>query len=327
MGLRQKVLNAVNSLLRKCSLDVASCWGRKHEISTFSDAIVTGRIAAENAFAGYLANECRDRLREEISNSLRVFEGLSATCPTEFLAGLAAKYASQSDLLIDHFMSFYARNYDKGMSQWSQDIFVMFVLQEKQRGRYLEIGGANGVTHSNTLSLRDKAGWRGVLVEPHPLQFSALKRFRGYSDEVYSFAVTVGGQESTRLLIDMGQLSALDGLGGADEHAAARGRSGKRYRVKTVYLKSFLEKIGDVDYFSLDVEGAELELVRCMIHQTSFRPLVMTIEHNFRDDRGLVKELMASAGYVDCFPSMPWLTRGDHWFVLNNCLQSLHAIR
>jgi FkbM family methyltransferase len=200
----------------------------------------------------------------------------------------------------------------------------MFITHQKVHGRYLEVGGANGVTHSNTISLRDNNSWSGILVEPHPLQFSDLKRFRGHSDSLHSVALTPQSAESHQLLIDMGQLSALQDLAPNDEHAATRSKAGRLHRVRTEPLDAFLRQAGKIDYFSLDVEGAELELVKCMVQKTEFRPPVMTIEHNFRDDRDIVKELMESAGYVECFSSMPWLTRGDAWFVLQDVLKTFH---
>ena len=68
----------------------------------------------------------------------------------------------------------YAAHHMKSKSQWSQDIWVMYSLEIQQMS-YLEIGGADGYTHSNTLSLEMYLGWSGTLVEPERHQFNILK--------------------------------------------------------------------------------------------------------------------------------------------------------
>jgi len=40
---------------------------------------------------------------------------------------------------------------------------------------YIEIGGLDGVTASNTKTLEDELGWTGILVEPHPLSYKKLE--------------------------------------------------------------------------------------------------------------------------------------------------------
>ena len=79
------------------------------------------------------------------------------------------------DYELANFMRFYAAHHMKSKSQWSQDIWVMYESRNSTNKSYLEIGGADGYTHSNTLSLEMYLGWSGTLVEPERHQFNILK--------------------------------------------------------------------------------------------------------------------------------------------------------
>jgi hypothetical protein len=45
-------------------------------------------------------------------------------------------------------------------------------------GTYVELGALDGYKFTNTLSLHDRSGWRGVLIEPNPLTFADLAKKR-----------------------------------------------------------------------------------------------------------------------------------------------------
>jgi hypothetical protein len=45
-------------------------------------------------------------------------------------------------------------------------------------GTYVELGALDGYKFTNTLSLHERSGWRGVLIEPNPLTFADLAKKR-----------------------------------------------------------------------------------------------------------------------------------------------------
>jgi hypothetical protein len=156
MAIRQTMLDALNHLLHPLSLDLASLWGRDHQIRVMREAAISGQAAATSAFAGYLktVEESSPELRAKFT-STDFLESLLEREPVKWLAETILMLPSAPDSLLDRFFRYYANNYEKGISQWSQDIFAMFAFHKNRGGRYLEVGGANGITHSNTLSLRD----------------------------------------------------------------------------------------------------------------------------------------------------------------------------
>ena len=51
-------------------------------------------------------------------------------------------------------------------SQIGQDLFVLYMLNWKRGGYFVEFGATNGVDLSNTYSLEKDFGWTGILAEP-----------------------------------------------------------------------------------------------------------------------------------------------------------------
>ena len=72
------------------------------------------------------------------------------------------------------------------------------------------------------------------------------------------------------------------------------------------------------DYFSLDVEGAELTILKNIKWDAIKKPSILTIEHNFRkEDKRDILNILETHGYVELFASHHWLRRGDIWATLN----------
>ena len=80
--------------------------------------------------------------------------------------------------LDDDFLKFYSyllSNYTKSRSQIFQDLFVLYKLNEKKNGVFLEFGATDGVNLSNSLLLEKHYQWSGLLAEPSTKWHSSLK--------------------------------------------------------------------------------------------------------------------------------------------------------
>ena len=230
---------------------------------------------------------------------------------TDFIQQTANDNAGSETL---GFMRFYAQHHDISHSQWSQDIFVMHATGSKRGGRYLEIGGADGVTGSNTLALRDHLGWTGVLVEPDPDQFRELSHNRP-ADRLVNAAISPTGGGGDAVLRQIGQLSCLEQYKPDDFHKAERESAKKAITVQTVDLTDLLKTMGETDYFSLDVEGAEYDILSSLHWDEITPPTILTVEHNHRDDvKTRLRTLLGKHGYLERFAECQWLTQGDLWF-------------
>lgn len=258
------------------------------------------------------------RVKSNIQSNIQVTtKAIGASGAAEALSHFIANHKQlSSDAELISFMDFYCNNWSLSSSQWSQDIFVMFASNLKRGGLFLEIGGADGYTHSNTYSLEKELDWKGTLVEPDPRQYKHLVISRG-GNTLFNLAISPSGKEESFRLRLAGQLSALEGHEGKDMHLQTRLASRQSESVKGIGLTRLLKE-KHYDYFSLDVEGAELNILSSIDWSLVAKPRILTVEHNFRrEERNKIVSLLENQGYKEQFASHDWLRRGDVWAILD----------
>ena len=156
---------------------------------------------------------------------------------------------------------------------------------------YVELGANDGISYSNTMHLEMFRGWRGLLIEPHPGNYRRLLRTRGRQNQcVQAACVSFDFQSETmRLLYSNSMTITLDGESEITDrfsHADA----GKKWLGKGELIHEFDAPAKTLDYIlrsvnapkqmgllSLDVEGAELEVLRGINHK-EFRFDVIALE-------------------------------------------------
>jgi FkbM family methyltransferase len=141
------------------------------------------------------------------------------------------------------------------------------------RGTFLEVGANNGV-NSNTLHLEVCLGWRGVLVEGHPATFELLRHNRPRALVVSSAMCRTHGT--------VAYTSGALPTAGILASSSPRQRIIWRNRTTSVPcgpLSDWLRllRMSHIDFFSLDVEGAQ-RLVLCSMDWTSISVSVLVVE-------------------------------------------------
>lgn len=263
------------------------------------------------AFAGYLKTRT-----PAFANTMGIHELAGYLQHPTTLANQVLATAANHNAPVDKFMHYFARHFHESNSQWSQDMFVSYILNRKSHGSFLEMRGADGTTPSNTLSLEDCFNWSGTLIEPHPEQYRVLSKTRGKrSNRLMNCAATPSTSEETLELFDAGQLSSLTSYAGKDLHQQSRDRGQTRLSVTALPFQKIMQDAGQLDYLSLDVEGPELALLNSINWKRQPPPRVITVEHNWRADAvSGIRESLRQAGYTEAFPEDDWLRRGDLWF-------------
>jgi hypothetical protein len=180
-------------------------------------------------------------------------------------------------------------------SQFGQDLFLtQHVYPALRGGFFLEMGAGDGLYISNTLLLERTRGWKGILIEPTSM-FEKLKINRpgcicdnsviaSEEKDVTLFEVMDRGQAQLNDAAKENSLLSFIAEAGANEAAVPRdnpyAQVQSRITRKAVPLQQVLRKYSApaiIDYFSLDVEGAEWEVLRAFpFDEFSFR--CMTIE-------------------------------------------------
>lgn len=215
------------------------------------------------------------------------------------------------------FLDFAKTRWHLSCSQWWQDLFVMYATQDKQHGAYIEVGGADGFTHSNTIALRDSHGWSGVLAEPDWVTAKLARRVR-QGDEILNVGLSPSGRSCSALMRCRGQVSSLKGFETRDFHSGYRMDSTLLKRVRLVPLGDLLAR-RKYDYLSLDIEGPEVEVLSSVDWGSVYKPKCLTVEHGFDDRRKKdLINILSAEGYGLAFPGCDWLCAGDLWFTLSN---------
>lgn len=163
-------------------------------------------------------------------------------------------------------------------TQLNQDIFALIINRFKRGGTFIEIGANDGYTLSNTLYLEENFDWSGILVEPNPKYFKSLQKRKS---KIFPFAISES--KGSIEFLDAGLYGgATDSITGTHKRML---KDAKKIYVKTETLSTLADKLTErvVDFISIDVEGAELNIVkqiRTLDGVLRFRCGV--IEHNNR---------------------------------------------
>ncbi len=142
-------------------------------------------------------------------------------------------------------------------------------LIDRDGGFFVEAGGADGFTQSNTYYLERFRGWRGILVEPMPEMAAEARRNRPDA-RVFECALVPLDFNASDLEMEFGDLfSTVRGLHGQDGKWVEGGlvlgwRDPRVERVPARALSGLLDEAGvtDIELLSLDVEGYESHVLR-----------------------------------------------------------------
>lgn len=135
-------------------------------------------------------------------------------------------------------------------------------LLDRDGGFFVEAGGFDGYTQSNTYYLERFRGWQGVLVEPMP-ELAEQARLNRPRAKVLQCALVSSDYSGETIEMEFADLmSTVTGL--HDPHWTAYGlvlgwQDRRKERVPGRSLSDILDELGspEVDLLSLDVEGYE----------------------------------------------------------------------
>lgn len=149
----------------------------------------------------------------------------------------------------------------KFYSQQDEDKYIIqFLLKDKiTDGTYLEIGGCDGILYSNTKTLEDFFGFKGILIEPQPKFYSELIKNRK-GNELYNCAVSNTDDDYIEFVGD----NPMAGVYGNTNTDLSKYSNWKPYMVKNIKMKDILKNSSFkyIDFMIVDVEGSELSLLK-----------------------------------------------------------------
>ena len=190
-------------------------------------------------------------------------------------------------------------------SQIGEDVLIYnnFINQYCDDGTYIEIGGGNGIELSNTKFFNDNLGFKGLLIEADPIFFNQLKKNRP-NDICINMAVDY--------TCDKKKFIGHSHCGGLTEYLSPllkerHLKNAEEYIVNTSPISKIIKdtNLEYIDYFSIDVEGAELAVLETI--DWSIPIYVINIELNDKkrenDQKGFEKnqkcrEILKKKGFI-----------------------------
>ena len=150
--------------------------------------------------------------------------------------------------------------------QVRQDAVAHRLLANKTGGFFVEMGANDGVFLSNTLWLERQQSWSGLLIEAQPSQCAKLYKLHRHA---HVLCACLSATTDSAVFVgdaDFGGIAEHMDAKHASTHAGAR--SSKKVTVPCVQPElafgAALGSVANVDYFSLDVEGAEAPVLRSL---------------------------------------------------------------
>ena len=204
-----------------------------------------------------------------------------------------------------------------------QDVFAALCLNPEERGFFVEFGATDGISGSNTWLLEKILGWDGILAEPGRVWHSSLTRNRSCSIQTDCVWSVTGKHLEFTQAADAG-FSTLSAYTDKDSHRLRRA-NGKTYSVQTVSLHDMLTNCNapkSIDYISIDTEGSEYDILSNFPFGR-WDISLLTIEHNFREDRAALHDLMKANGFVRVLTK---LSKFDDWYVAARLLPRIEAV-
>lgn len=166
------------------------------------------------------------------------------------------------------------------------EIYVDF-----DNGYFVELGANDGVTQSNSLYFEKYRNWRGLLVEPAPQNYLKCRQNRSSEDSIYCAACVSFDYDQEFVRIAYSNLmSAPVSLESDIKDPRAHAKLGGQFlgegeivfefgavarTLNSLLLDAHAPKL--IDFLSLDVEGAELEVLKGVDHQ-AFRFKYILVE-------------------------------------------------
>jgi FkbM family methyltransferase len=132
-------------------------------------------------------------------------------------------------------------------------------------GTYLEIGANDGYSQSTTFYLERVRGWSGILIEPDPANFLRCVRNRPGST---CFQLACVDEDHANAIIELTPLDLTSVTGSIvdpnDTERSRRHNGNTSIAVLGVTLSFVIDAspFENVDFMSIDVEGAELSLLK-----------------------------------------------------------------
>ena len=192
-------------------------------------------------------------------------------------------------------------------SQYKQDQYLeQNIFKGLRNGVFMDIGAHDGVSLNNTLYFEKSNDWRGINVEPIPQVYDQLVANRPQSININCAVCNRNG--TAQFICNTGYTEMLSGLKDAyhpkhferlNHENQTMGGTTQYIDVKTRTVESICDEheITHINYMSIDVEGAEFDVIKSINFDKVFID-VIEFENNYADAGEVIVKYLEEKGYV-----------------------------
>lgn len=185
------------------------------------------------------------------------------------------------------------------LSQLGEDILIerKWINQKVEDGIFIEMGAVDGLLYSNTFHLEHHNKFNGILIEPVPQFYKRLQQTR---PKCIKYQAAISDKVGTTTFIGNSPCAGISDTM-TDKHKQVWHRQSHEYEVKTLPMSDILAKhnIKYVDFFSLDVEGGELEVLKTIPFDTvPFYIICIEIDKSNTDRNKECRDILRTHGFV-----------------------------
>ena len=152
------------------------------------------------------------------------------------------------------------------------DLLINYIFKFKKKGFYLDVGCQHPVSNNNTYLL-NKRGWNGINID---LDQKNIRLFDLERPNDINICKCISSDNSEKDLFFFHPGSSINSL----EKKTVKDKSNfSLKRIKTYTLNSILKdyNIENIDYFNLDVEGHEIDVLKNFDIKL-YKPKVVSVE-------------------------------------------------
>lgn len=182
-------------------------------------------------------------------------------------------------------------------SQHFQDVFIFrnLINQPDKKGIFVEIGGYDGINHSNSKFFEDNLNFTGMLIEPNPSIFEQMIKNRPNCNcSNYAISKHVGK-------IDFSIPDTISAMGGITDTTPW----GSEFKLNSISVDSipFNEILNKnvydyIDIMFIDVEGGELDVLETMDWTISIYIICIELDNQQPKKDSACRKIMIDNGFV-----------------------------
>ena len=212
----------------------------------------------------------------------------------------------------------------KTYSMYGEDLFINNYFKNKKNGIYLDVGAYHPLDGNNTYLLYKKKNWHGINIDVNPLSVELFQKARKFDLNINT---AVSNKKGFVTLYFRKKINMLNTL--SKKIARIHFRNGfKEKNIKSNTLNNILDQTRyrnkKIDFFNLDVEGHELDILESLNFK-KYQPILICVEiHNHEEmynnntdymKRNPVNNLLLKNGY-----SIVWNHGFSYVYALNKNL-------